>query len=75
MLRVVPLLLSEPVIGDIDGDGALEIVFGTRVPNASRTVIGMVPWDYELVKPMGLWCRVFPLPIPTPRREGSTHIG
>lgn len=59
------LFAGEPVIGDIDEDGAFEIVFGTYVP----TVI-----ESDKDGPVGLWALEadgtvaagFPLVIPTP---------
>ncbi len=58
------LFASEPVVGDIDGDGGLEVVFGTYVPTSGND------WD----GPVGVWAldangdveAGFPLVIPTP---------
>lgn len=66
------LFASEPVIGDIDGDNSLEIVFATHVP-----IIGN---DYD--GPVGLWSLEkngtvtpgFPLPIPTPGVEAAPTL-
>lgn len=59
------LFATDPVIGDIDGDGSLEILFGTYVPIQDGG-----NWD----GPVGLWALrsngtvmpEFPLAIPTP---------
>ena len=59
------LFATDPVIGDIDGDDNLEVVFGTHV-----LMNGGADWD----GPVGLWSLEadgtvetgFPLPIPTP---------
>jgi uncharacterized repeat protein (TIGR01451 family) len=61
------------VIGDIDGDGTLEIVFGTYVP-----MQGGADWD----GPVGLWALKadgtvvpgFPLPIPTPGMRAAPTL-
>jgi uncharacterized repeat protein (TIGR01451 family) len=63
---------SEPVIGDIDGDNDLEVIFSTHVPIAGN--------DYD--GPVGLWSLEedgtvtpgFPLPIPTPGVEATPTL-
>ncbi|NJD57829.1 MAG: hypothetical protein C3F13_12955 [Anaerolineales bacterium] len=66
------LFATEPVIGDVDGDIALEVVFGTHVPVAGTD------WD----GPVGLWSLEangtvtsgFPLPIPTPGMDAAPTL-
>ena len=66
------LFATEPVIGDVDGDNALEVLFGTHVP-----VTG-TDWD----GPVGLWSLEangtvsagFPLPIPTPGMDSAPTL-
>ena len=66
------LFATEPVIGDIDGDSSLEVVFGTQVPIAGTE------WD----GPVGLWVLEadgtvsagFPLPVPTPGIETAPTL-
>jgi uncharacterized repeat protein (TIGR01451 family) len=59
------LFATEPVIGDIDEDGALEIVFGTYVPEITESnkdgPVGV--WG---LKSNGTVVTGFPLVIPTP---------
>jgi hypothetical protein len=64
---------TDPVIGDIDDDGALEILFGTYVPELNGT---------DKDGPIGLWAleangsivQGFPLPVPTPGMRSAPTL-
>lgn len=66
------LFATEPVIGDVDGDDALEVVFSTYVPIQDND------WD----GPVGVWglesdgtvMQGFPLPLSTPGARGSPAL-
>lgn len=66
------LFATEPVIGDIDGDNALEVVFSSYVPISGNDLDGPVGlWSLE---PDGEVTPGFPLPIPTPGVESAPTL-
>jgi uncharacterized repeat protein (TIGR01451 family) len=68
------LMASEPVVGDIDGDGALDVLFGAYVVN--------LPDGSYYGGPVGLWALNaegavkpgFPLPVPTPGVQAAPTL-
>ncbi len=64
---------SEPVIGDIDGDGALDIVFGTYVPLQNPSDLDG-PVNLWALKADGSLMSGFPLPIPTPGMRAAPTL-
>lgn len=65
---------SEPVVGDIDGDGSLDVLFGTDVVN--------MPDGIYYGGPVGLWAlnadgsvkSGFPLAVPTPGIQAAPTL-
>jgi len=65
---------TEPVIGDIDGDNSLEILFGTRVPSQQEAIFYSGPVGLWALEADGQVVTGFPLPIPTPGLFGAPTL-